>query len=140
NGYARIFGPINAGLKVNPVYATAVYAFDGKKYVSESGTTFSHGADRHMGLKAYRSGNYALAEKYYLDAYRMHKNPELSDASNLALTWLKLGKATEARALLEKHLVEDDPSAQVAAAHFNLGLIEQQLGNLGEALRHYERA
>ena len=81
-----------------------------------------------------------LAEKYYLDAYRMHKDPELSDASNLALTWLKLGKATEARALLEKHLVEDDPSAQVAAAHFNLGLIEQQLGNLGEALRHYERA
>jgi tetratricopeptide (TPR) repeat protein len=81
-----------------------------------------------------------LAEKYYLDAYRMHKDPELSDASNLALTWLKLGKATEARALLEKHLVEDDPTAQVAAAHFNLGLIEQQLGNLGEALRHYERA
>ena len=63
----------------------------------------------------------------------MHKDPELSDASNLALTWLKLGKATEARALLEKHLVENDPTAQVAAAHFNLGLIEQQLGNLGEA-------
>jgi len=140
NGYARIFAPINAGLKVNPVYATAVYAFDGKKYASESGTTFSHGAYRDMGLKAYRSGNYALAEKYYLDAYRMHKNPELSDASNLALAWLKLNKSIEAKALLEKHLEQGGSPAEVAAAQFNLGLVEQRLGDLGAALRHYEQA
>ena len=81
-----------------------------------------------------------LAEKYYLDAYRMHKDPELSDASNLALTWVKLGKAAEAKTLLEKHLEKGGPTAQVAAAHFNLGLIEQQLGDLGAAIRHYERA
>jgi hypothetical protein len=140
NGYARIFVPENAGLKVNPVFVTAVYSFDGKNYVAESRPTLSHGAYLDLGLNAYRSGNFALAEKYYLDAYRMHKDPELSDASNLALTWLKLGKATEAKAWLEEHLEKNGPTAQVAAANFNLGLIEQQLGNLGAALRRYENA
>ena len=140
NGYARIFVPENAGPKVNPVFVTAVFAFDGEKYAAESGLRLTHGAYLDLGLKAFRGRNFALAEKYYLDAYRMHKDPALSDASNLALTWLKLGKATEAKALLEKHLEEGGPTAQLAAAHFNLGLIEQQLGNLGAALRRYERA
>jgi hypothetical protein len=140
NGYARIFVPTNAGPKTNPEYVTTVFAFDGEKYAPDSGTTLTHGAYLDRGLKAYRSGNLALAEKYYSNAYRMRKNPELSDASNLALTWLKLGKSTEAKALLEKHLEPGGPAAQVAAAQFNLGLIEQQLGDLDAALRHYERA
>ena len=140
NGYPRIFVPINAGAKANPEYVTTVFAFDGEKYAIASGLTLTHGAYLDRGLKAYRSGNYGLAEKYYLNAYRMRKNPELSDASNLALTWLKLGKSTEAKALLEKHLELGGPAAKVAAAQFNLGLVEQQLGDLGAALRHYERA
>jgi hypothetical protein len=140
NGYARIFVPTNVGLKVNPEYVTQVFAFDGEKYAIESGTTFTHGAYLDMGLKAYRGGNFGLAERYYLDAYRMHRLPEISDANNLALTWLKLGKIREAKGLLESTLEDRDPSSQVAAAHFNLGLIEQQLGDLDAALRHYERA
>ena len=140
NGYARVFVPINAGPKANPEYVTTVFAFDGQKYAIDSGATLTHGAYLDLGLEAYRSGDYGLAEKYYLDAYRMHKNPELSDANNLALAWLKRGKTTQAKALLEKHLEPGGPAAQVAAAQFNLGLVEQQLGDLDAALRHYERA
>lgn len=140
NGYPRIFVPSNAGPKANPEFVTSVYAFDGEKFVIESGKTLTHGAYLDLGLKAYRSGDLALAEKYYLDAYRMKKNPELADASNLALTWLKLGRGTQAKALLEKHLEQGGRTAQVAAAQFNLGLVEQQLGNLDDALGHYERA
>jgi tetratricopeptide (TPR) repeat protein len=140
NGYARIFVPENAGPKANPVFVTAVFAFDGLNYVAEARPRLTHGAYLDLGLEAYRSGNFALAEKYYLNAYRMNKDPQLSDASNLALAWLKLGRATEAKALLQKHLVAGGPAAQVAAAHFNLGLIEQRLGDLAAALRSYERA
>jgi hypothetical protein len=140
NGYARIFVPINAGHRTNPEYATDVYAFDGEKFVAESRPHLTHGAFMDMGSKAYVSGDFTLAEKYYLDAYRMHKDPALADASNLSLTWLKLGKISEAKSLLERHLELGGSVSEVAAAQFNLGLIEQQSGNLDSALHHFEHA
>ena len=71
----------------------------------------------------------------------MQAKPALSDANNLALVWLKLERTGEAKALLEKHLAnEDERPTHRAAAYFNLGLIEEQSGNRDSALRHFRRA
>jgi tetratricopeptide (TPR) repeat protein len=102
--------------------------------------TATHGFYLDQGLEAYRAGHFELAEKYYQNAYRMRAEPGLSDANDLALVWLKLGKTAAAKALLGKHLGTDAPVVQRAAAYFNLGLIEERLGNRDAALRHYRHA
>jgi hypothetical protein len=140
NGYVRIFVPTYTGHRTNPEHVTAVYAFDGEKYVEESAVTATHGFYLDQGLKAYRAGNFELAERYYQNAYRMRAEPGLSDANNLALVWLKLGKTAAAKALLGMHLATDAPPVQTAAEYFNLGLIEERLGNRDAALRHYRHA
>lgn len=140
NGYPRIFVPTYTGHRTNPEYVTAVYSFDGKEYVRESGVTATHGHYLDQGLNAYRAGDYALSEKYYLNAYRMQRIPGMADANNLALTWLKLGMMKAAKALLEKHLVIVTSPHEEAAAHFNLGLIDERLGLRADALLHYECA
>lgn len=140
NGYARIFVPTNVGHRTNPEFSTAVYAFDGEKYVLESGKTATHGYHLDAGLRAYRSGDFATAEKHYKNAYRMNQEPTLADANNLALVWSKQGKLDEAKALLEHHLLDEADSDQLAAAYFNLGLIEERKGNRAAALHDFTRA
>lgn len=131
NGYVRIFVPTYNGHRTNPEFVTAVYAFDGEKYVLESGSTATHGYYLDAGLKAYRSGDFATAETHYKNAYRMYQAPMLADANNLALVWSKQGKLDEAKALLEHHLLDDANSDQLAAARFNLGLIEKKMRERG---------
>jgi hypothetical protein len=139
-GFLRIFVPMNAGPKANPEFVTAVFAFDGTRYAQESGRTATHGYYMDQGRSALRAGDFAVAEASYLDALRMNKAPMLSDANNLALVWLKMGKAREAKALLESLLNDGERPAVRAAAYFNAGLIEQQLGDMEAALRNFRRA
>lgn len=140
NGYVRIFVLTNMGHRTNPEYTTSVYAFDGTKYVTENRPTATHGYYLDAGLKAYRSRDFALAEKHYKNAYRMNAVPTLADANNLALVWLRQEKFDDAKALLVRHLLDDASTDQLGAAYFNLGIIEERKGNREKAMRHYVQA
>jgi len=89
NGYPRIFVSTNAGHKTNPIYAVDVYSFNGEKYMLEFDSEYSLGYFSDLGLKAYNNKNYKLAEKWYLNAYRMARESSFHHANNLALTYIK---------------------------------------------------
>lgn len=123
NGYPRIIVPTYTGHRTNPVYVTDVYYFDGKKYVLEFDSGYSHGYLSDLGLKSYKKKDYYSSEKWYLNAYRMKKNKSMADANNLALSYIRQGKCEMAVELLENHLkIGTANERQEKSARFNIGL------------------
>ncbi|WP_444943016.1 tetratricopeptide repeat protein [Microbulbifer sp. ZKSA006] len=126
NGYPRILVATYTGHRTNPIYVTDVYSFDGKTYVKEFDSQYSHGQFMDLGLKAYQNKNYKLAERWYLNAYRMHREENLSDANNLALVYIRQNRCTEAVDLLTKHLdLPNNTKRQIKSAEFNIGLCQK---------------
>lgn len=139
-GFLRIFVPMNGGHRTNPEFVTAVFAWDGQRYVNEAGRTATHGYYMDRGRAALQTGDLAAAETSYLNALRMNKVPALGDANNLAVVWLRMRKFEETRSLLSGLLTDSEPASIAAAAHYNLGRVEEELGRRDAALREYLRA
>ncbi len=123
NGYPRIFVPTYSGHSTNPINVVDVYYFNGTTFTAEFDSEYSHGYFSDLGFKAYKAKNYNLAEKWYLNAYRMGKEESINDANNLAITFIKQNKCEQAVYLLEKHLKRDNVTEkQKKSAMFNMAL------------------
>lgn len=128
NGWPRIIAPGYVGHRTNPIYVTRVYYYDGKRYALEFNSGSSHGRFTELAYEAYKAKDYDVAEKWYLNAYRMHGERNIDSANDLALVYIKQGRCPEAVSLLNKHLDSLEPSELeseiVKAVHFNLSLCE----------------
>ena len=140
NGYPRIFVPGYTGHKTNPVYVTNVLYLENGKLKSEFNSKFSHGRFMELALVEYKKGRFDIAEKYFLNAFRMNKIPKLRDANNLAITWIKQDKLDEAESILMGLLEQSGDTRQKAAAYYNLGKIHEIRNMLSKALEFYTKS
>ena len=128
NGWPRIIAPSYTGHRTNPIYVTNVFYHDGQKYALEFDSGYSHGRFTELAYEAYKAKDYDVAEKWYLNAYRMHGERQIDSANDLALVYIKQGRCPAAIALLNKHLESLKPSELdskiVKAVRFNLSLCD----------------
>ena len=140
NGYPRIFVKGNIGHRTNPVSVTNVFYFENGILKSEFDSKFSHGRYMELALVEYKKGRLDLAEKYFLNAFRMNKFPNLRDANNLAITWIKQDRLDKAESILMGLLEKSLDTKQKAAAYYNLGKIHEKRNMLTKALEFYTKS
>ena len=128
-------------------HVTQVYYFDGVGYVKEAASGVSHGELVKLGKKAFGENDLVAAERHYLNAFRSCHESDLQDASNLALVWIALGRADEARQLVQERLDAEPKrrsetrwrfNTDLADAYFTLGLAAEARSELKQALEYFE--
>lgn len=156
NGYAQLL-VITYGDRFNPTFATAVYSYDGERYVVAHAPMLSRGQMEEFGIKAYRAKDYVTAEKWFRNLIRSGLGNPVQAENNLALVLLRTKRYQEvidrATAVME-HVVKynkahegqviriyiDVTPDQNANTHYNMGKAYEALNELPAAWRHYHTA
>jgi tetratricopeptide (TPR) repeat protein len=95
-----------------------------------------HFALSNMALAYYQKGDYARAEKYFLEALKL--NPDFVNAlAGLATTYTAQGRYDEAVQKLERAVRKEPKLPQL---HFELGRAYRGLGDPGKARHEFSRA
>jgi len=129
-------------------FVTEVHYHDGEGYIKEEASGSTYRQLIKLGREAYRLEEYATAERHFLNAFRSWSSDKLTDANNLGLVWIKLGRPDEAEELLLKHIAVSSKNEHLdlyhkenlATAHFNLGLIAEARNDLATAFDYYARS
>lgn len=155
NGFARLLMYNYRGHRTNPIYVVDVYAYDGKEYICEYASTLSSGQREENGIEAYRAGDYATAEKWFVGLNRAGKYTSLSATNNLALVYFKTGRYQEIVESLSTAIADAEtlnreypPDAERRAeqrkhranAYYNLGKACEALEDMPSAAKYYRAA
>lgn len=131
------------GSKTNPIYYNTVYRYDGQKYNVYYSPQLTKEDFRQAGLRAYNKSYYDSASVYFQNALLTPHHVDsdiLHDANNLAISLIQLGQAEKVIPLLDKYIPNCKDKNELAAAYYNLGLANEQLGRVEKARSSFELA